>query len=663
MKKKLFLLLFAVLGLSGTFAAPVMPIVSTPASSTYYVMSFGRQAAKCIQENGVGVEFTQVSIPNPIANATNAQKWKIVEVSPGSNTYYLVSKNGVCYSYNGAYFAGGAVSDVFTFTPSTNASYLNSWTLLKGTTGLNDSGGAKATLYGTAAAAGNAINFTFVETVIPDNLDNVIAAASTLYAAGKVGENPGNYSSVDRVTFLNAINTAIAVRDASPAKTLAERDAAAVILETAKTAYSATKVQIKLSTDTPYYYYIKGTIGATATALFATNKGIGNQVVSSDIATIDAQLWKVVALGSGIVLVNKLDGSYLDPSAIAGAAVKTTSTLPTVELKTIVTGQDVISGNDLFSITDNSASPSFILKSDNSGALINGATDNLNFQFIALNATQALTDEIAVCETRYTATQAGTNPGMIEVAAKNAFRAAIDAAIPFKTSGTDAEKIAAGLTLYNAKQVLLAAPTAPIKFSTSGVTVWYAIKNPSRNNYMMDNGLGSNVSGVAFAANNDAFLWKIIDLGDGTVNIIGKLSTGHITVPSADSQAIPMSATPQSWSFVLLGYAQFNINGTNAGARQLHMASGTPGSLVAYSGGLGTASTWMLEEVSTITGIKSIISDVDVKVKNKMIVVQGTKSAPKVYTVSGVLVDANKVLCAGIYIVRVDNKSFKVSIN
>lgn len=658
MRKKLSLLLFAVLNFMGAFAAPVMPIVSTTASSTYYTISFGRQAAKCIQENGVATDLSQVALPSPVTTSTNAQKWKIVEVTPGSQTYYLVSKNGVCFKYNGAFFAGGASSDVFTFTPSTNASYQNSWTLLNGTTGVNDSGGAKVTLYNTAAVAGNAINFTFVETVVPDNLDIAFSAANLLYTTSKSGNNPGNYSTADRAVFQSAIAAAIAVKDASPAKTQAERDAAAVTLQNAYSAYSASKIQLKISAANSYYYYLKGTRGTSATALFATNKGIGNQILNSDITTLDAQLWKVVTSGAGIAIVNKLNGSYLDPSAIAGAAVNTTASMPTMELKTTVTGQDLTSGNDLFSITENIAIPTFTLKSGVNGGLINDVTDNMDFQFIVFDALQALTDAISVCEQLYNSLPAGTNPGMVAASDKQAFRNAIDAAIVYKTTGTDADKIAAGTILNTAKVAFENAPKATLKYSTPESAVWYAIKNPSRNNYMCDNGMNANITGVVFASGNNALLWKIVDLGNGTVNIVSKSNAGHITIPSVDSQNIPLTSTPQPWSLALLGNAQYNINGTNAGDRQLHMASG--GNLVAYPGGIGTASTWMFEEISITTGVSQVQSAVSIIVNNRTINITGTAAKAEIYTISGIKVQQKSLLNPGVYVVKVNNTSYKV---
>lgn len=77
---------------------------------------------------------------------------------------------------------------------------------------------------------------------------------------------------------------------------------------------------------------------------------------------------------------------------------------------------------------------------------------------------------------------------------------------------------------------------------------------------------------------------------------------------------------------------------------------------------VSNANTFKLEVILT-TGVNNTgLSNINVTVVNRMFIVTGTDAAVKAYTVTGVPVNATKELTPGIYIVKVADKTMKVSV-
>ncbi|MBP1637868.1 MAG: hypothetical protein H6Q18_657 [Bacteroidetes bacterium] len=206
-------------------------------------------------------------------------------------------------------------------------------------------------------------------------------------------------------------------------------------------------------------------------------------------------------------------------------------------------------------------------------------------------------------------------------------------------------------------------PITPIEKSYDLKTVWYTIHTPGRttNNYLTDKGVGAEITGTNFTANNDAQMWKIVDMSDGTVNIISKLNNGQIKVPNVHLANISLTTSDQSWSLVYQGSEQYHIVNTEY---QLNMS--TANKLIASNGTtLGDASCWIFEKV-LLTGTdlkKPTDTSIKIYAVKGMVQVIGTDQKPTVYHISGQEVDATKVLSRGIYIVKVANQIGKVIIN
>ena len=217
-------------------------------------------------------------------------------------------------------------------------------------------------------------------------------------------------------------------------------------------------------------------------------------------------------------------------------------------------------------------------------------------------------------------------------------------------------------TFIKSSDMTFKQPTTPIEYSSTS-NVWYSIKTPGRasENYLTANSIGSTVTGTAYTG-ADAQLWKVIDLGDGSVNIINKSNNGQITLPVANSVDIPLTSSAQSWMLDYQDSEQYHIVGSTY---QLHLTAGRK--LVAYPGAsLGDASCWIFNKVlttaksavkgaltSTEFSVDLVTPSIKVYVNEGLIQVIGTDEKPQVYTISGQNIDAHKPLSKGIYIVKV----------
>lgn len=205
-------------------------------------------------------------------------------------------------------------------------------------------------------------------------------------------------------------------------------------------------------------------------------------------------------------------------------------------------------------------------------------------------------------------------------------------------------------------------PSAPIEKSYELKTVWYTIHTPGRttNNYLTDKGVGAVITGTNFTANNDAQLWKIVDMGDGTVNIISKLNGGQIKVPTVHLANISLTNSDQAWSLVYQGSEQYHIISTEY---QLNMS--TASKLIASNGtALNDASCWILEKI-TPTAVSNVKDDNSIRVfaNNGKIQVTGSDVQPQIFTYTGQELASNTTLTKGVYIVKVANQTNKVVVH
>lgn len=84
------------------------------------------------------------------------------------------------------------------------------------------------------------------------------------------------------------------------------------------------------------YYFIKGTRGSTATALWVTAAANNSQVLNKELIASDAQRWKVVVSGDGLALVNKAYGTYLNTDLEDYIILNTVVAPPTTKLDIVL---------------------------------------------------------------------------------------------------------------------------------------------------------------------------------------------------------------------------------------------------------------------------------------------------------------------------------------
>jgi hypothetical protein len=214
--------------------------------------------------------------------------------------------------------------------------------------------------------------------------------------------------------------------------------------------------------------------------------------------------------------------------------------------------------------------------------------------------------------------------------------------------------------VFQTSEELFEQPSIAIEYSSETKENWYNIYTPGRENknYLTDKGLNAYIKGEDLNAENTAQQWKIINLEDGTFNLISRLNNGQIMVPSVHLANITLTDTEQSWSLEYQGQNQYHITNSEF---QLNMSSSS--SLIASNGtSLGDASCWIFEKapVTAVSNISS--SEIKVYAVNRKIKVLGTDKEPKVYAFSGQELDATKVLASGVYIVIVAERQFKIII-
>lgn len=608
MKKLSLFLIFAFLSIFNGNAQPPMPNISTATSYQYYTIK-NMRSGNYFTDAGVDakISLTALTANNP------AQEWRIVETASGSGTYYLTSKNGRSIYFNSVTnrFHSGAAGNSFTFVRSTEPTYIDNWEINGGGGAgnrVNNTGNELTSYYPNDG--GNPVVFTYVETITLDGLTAEIDLADALYGGTKQGLNPGNYTASARATFATAINDAKTVRDNASA-TPTERDNAKAVLIDAESAYKATKLLLQISDATnSYWYFLKAPRGPSGQLFLGLD--VDNNIVYNAQSIVPAQMWKVITDGTGgYSLLNKKDETLqLNTSTPNdGATIVNMVTGSTYDLSTVAPySNDMTSGNDKFIFetdnTDNTSGTTFRIHAGT--GIFNYSddrADNCAFQMIVVDGTQLLTDMIAAAQVAYNL--AGPNPGQHSIADQTTLGDAISTAtnVSQDPNATSDAKLNAAATLDAAKIAYLASELNPIKDSTAGTTVWYAIKCYARtpNNYLKDNGVGTTITGTNNAPLTDGNYWKIEDLGGGEYRITSKLGN-QILIPSANSTPIPSTTTNQAWLIGSLGAGQFKFIGNGY---QLHLAGGTY-PLVAYPGVADSGSAFYLVELETTTlGVKN----------------------------------------------------------
>lgn len=590
------------------------PVVSTSTSYTYYNIKFSR--GKYIKDTGLNNNITQTDL---VSNASD-QLWRIEATSAGASTIYLVSKLGNRLCYNGDRYRAQKDGNIFNFSATNNSTYPSRWELNRvGGQTVNDAFQTQVTDY-YANDGGNPIEFTFVETLNAKAiLLNQINIATTIKNAAVVGTLAGQYAqaSVDALTTAYA-TTAQGVYDNVASTNTDYQNATTALLTAIDTFYGTTIYPVTLSNaGSPTWYYIVGATG--------NPNGAGKSVIVDPLTF--KSTWGTTAITANQMFrFERITGSpkfkiinmFFEAGGLSFSKSPynsdqisyDNSASESWEISPLTYTSGTNNGNQ-YTVTSNG---SRLHLAANLSQLVNYDPANTYnsasaFSFTQVSGTDAttalagvmniLTGAINTANATHTALN-GTNPGQISSSSVNStFGTAITTATNVKNKtnpvATNTEITNACIALSSAQTTYTSSTTNAFKYSTLGNETWYAIRNVyySTGNYLKDNGLGV-VAGNATYSLNQAFLWKIVDVGGGKVNIISKVNSGQLTNTITNSQPILLTATAQERTITSLGLAQFNING---GTHSVHLN----GNILGWNASLNSASAWKFEEIKDVT--------------------------------------------------------------
>jgi len=588
------------------------PVISTAATPVYYyiesasngTVTAGSGTANYLGNlmyapsatSGVRIKHNLRASITPLDNAL----WQLISEggalklkNKGTGLYLTGSHTGVTSTTNTYIYSEYGSTTQFVMRTSDQASFTIAW------------GSNNLDRWGTSLGANSQTAWYFIS---PSELNSRIAEAVGLFNTTKAGVHPGQYQEASRSTFSTAIQNAVAARDNADAGDDAD---ALSTLTTAITTYQNSQNQLQISSGSnEYWYWIKGTRGSAATALYAEFQSAGTQVLNKDRALTDKQLWKIVANGSGYALQNKASGTYMNTNIANNTLLKTETAPPTakpVYFNKSTYATDAVDKIQYYLIEDNTTSTGVSFRmhaggSSHNWGLMNytgGISDNCSFQFLAYDPDDVLSTAITECESVYTKAVTGTNPGQYTPDNKATFRAAIDAAISVNISSTatSEEKTTAAGTLNQAKSTFTASRN-PIKLSTAGDEVWYYIVSAHSgysSGQVMTNQNNTAGTSILYSAKTQDpnKLWKFTDRGNGKVAIQNRASSLYI---SANPRNDGTTATAVGFNVVWLSEgAQLLMNAD--GQSYLHAQQAGTVIVTWGTSDVNSASAWRLEEI------------------------------------------------------------------
>jgi len=583
---------------------------SSGATEYWYQLVFQRYTGNlAIRDNGEDAILTSETL---VAGAEN-QLWKI-EASVNPGFYIFTSKAGRKIYWDGTasrFKAGSDDTGVDLKTlMSGNNDYALSWELQRtgSSNGLNPYGGSSAGRQlgeTTLGDGGNVLRFISAQNF----LRNAITTAQNKLTNTLAGSDPGTYTTADRTTLGNAINTAITALSGS--STDAEYLTAKTNLETAVSTYTNSVITPQLSTPgDERWYYIQGTRPANT---YLSSNGAGAQLSSKTVIPDDTQLWKFVtntnSPANGFAMVNKATGEYLNANTPYNTSINSVATMPTNNLQFIAS--DIYSDKIVRFWIENTAgsTPVFRLHAGNPNILNwNGnAYDNSSWLILDYNVAQKVFLQTSINDAAglLAGTTQGSYFGEYTAEARSTLQTAINTAqaVHDNPSATITEiqdqrtAIQAAIATYKAaanSDINGLVSTSPYKYR------WYRIKNRnySSNDIISSNGVAENggiiTQNAGTATDNE--LWRFeINTGGTAVKIINKATGLAIKENGQSAQSTlvkPASATEFTFTRIDLFWAIGRVGATQY--QYLHRDGSSR--LVGWESS-ATASNWALQFV------------------------------------------------------------------
>ncbi len=485
-------------------------------------------------------------------------------------------------------------------------------------------------------------------------LDLEMPVYETVLTTIPAGTNPGQVTEEGQDAFLAKINEVKGINDANH---YAQAYVDAIeTLKQAKTAFLSTVVLPQAGRR----YYIQGTRPSNT---YLTSNGAGKKLTDSPVIPNNTQLWEVVVNGDGFALKNVDTGEYLNTDV--GASPKDVNTVVEMPSKTLsfVASSDVRENQVAFYVEGED----FLLHAGGSYAMNytgGGKKDNQTWLFFDATAAAKKFLQLKISDLTKIKknTPIGDDFGQYKQADNDALQSVIEAAqaVYDNTNSTSADIEAQMQSIndaINTYRTKINVEIGSLVGTDEAKYRWYSIRNASKVEYCKGKVMTSNGVTDRFKfedkSDSEDQLFRFEVVGD-KVTIINKTNGKYIGTKGATSDS------GVEFSLNLLEDA-YSFNITEEGQNPLH-AQKANSVIVSWGGTAESPSAWVFDFVkeTLINGIEDITdAGLSIVVANGKINVLGVDNF-SIFTITGQRVNANQVLKAGVYVVKVNNATQKV---
>lgn len=321
-------------------------------------------------------------------------------------------------------------------------------------------------------------------------------------------------------------------------------------------------------------------------SLMMSSQGIGTKMKGLTGQTTpyaSNMLWRFEATSTGATTYHivSMDGHYIDPStlspvgnAAADNAFCPTASKPSQGWTFTATGSNYIIASGSVQLHQGEAGTYYQVIDYGGGSNTTDAGCVFTLEKVEVNDTYKAQ---ATAKGLLNLTTEGTDPGQYSAEARTALQSA--------ATGTDASTIQTAIDTYKEAMVgVQAGKTYFIKSSAS--------KSYCEGMYIYSTGSGSQPKWGEKLVSGD-FAWTFESADDGKF-YIKNFSTGEYIQPGSDKNTSTSADNKTAYTVTSLGQGTFNL--TPDGKDPLH-AQEDGEVLVTWEGGLGTASSWALEEI------------------------------------------------------------------
>ena len=683
----------------------IVPLLSTEGNEKWYFIQGTRPANTYISDNTADNFITDAPVvPN------DTQLWKFVANTNGTaNGFALVNK--ATGEYINTDLANNTELTSVATMPANNLKFVASdiYTNKTARFWIENAAGSTPALRFHAGSSGNSnrlMNYTgdrydhsswlildygvalkvFLQTAITD--------AQTALTTYPEGDYFGQNSAADRTTLSNAITTAQAVyNDASATETAVKDATTAMKAATATYNTAAKNVQKLLSTNTANYrwYRIKNK-NYTTNDIITTN-GVaenGGIIAQNSGTAADNEMWRFLpnAEGTSVKIINKATGLYIKENGQSAQSTLVSSSTATDFAFTAMGAYWAIGrvGATQYQYLHRAGGSTIV------GWEASADASQWTLQFVeetgkpqprtitvsSANAQQGTAGIVGSTETSVTTAENVTVkpipvPGFI-------FSKWTDATTDTEVS-TEPQFVYKGTTDIQLKAYFVALGTVGMPFNSDDTTpIYYYIQSASdgshvyssftgdfRNNVMIAPAVAGKIihNKLSAATSNDHALWQIVNVS-GVVMLKNKATgwfmTGSHSVGTTGSafSSTALEAAPTQYIMKTADQASYTNTWKNNLCDRLSLVT-TANSMLAWYFVVepGSLSNYNLKtgSVNTPANVQYII-----RTTNKVITVDGVDNFD-IYSISGHRMNKMQPLQTGIYIVRIDNHSFKVNVN